>query len=490
MRRSRSYSRRNSPAKVILSIALIIALAVGVFFGVRALILGRGDGNQEPAPSPTEIAIYTPPPTQTPEPSASAEPVEPASGERDVYRMEIRVDPETNVITGAQTVLWTNRTEDSLEEVLFRLYPNALTNGADTPVADLDKVFPSGLEGAEGIQLKTVAVDGKTAQHTIDGKLKTTLRVQLEQAAEPGDSVTVQLEWSLKLNKGFYPLAYSATGIQCCWFYPMAAAYANGSWSLTDVVQTFGYDPWYYPAADYDVVIHLDSDYHLLSTGTVTEQLQSGEETVYYISERGARDFAFCVTDLEKTATVTAGESVTITARAQYNDRAQELANSARAMVEYFETLLGPCPVSELELCQATFTGTSSVHHGLILYDSALFSGRQANADIALACAVARQWLGESVGSGYADDKDLHRPLCEYLAYLYLESRESSSAETAAELAGTKLIEGIRTSIGTSRFDPALLSYCEEYAGQKGSVESFAALCGDSETDVLRALGR
>lgn len=491
MRRSRSY-RQNGPGKAILGILLIAALGVGVFFGVRAII-GGGAPKPTPEPEPTDLAVVTPSPSPTPSPTPAVTPEpEAVYGDVDVHRMEIAVNTVENIITVSQRVTWTNRTEETLDEVLFRLYPNVMNNGENTPIANLSDVFPNGLSGAEGIELMSVAVDGTNAQYSIDGKLGTTLRIKLAEAAAPLDTRAVSFEWSLKLLKGFYPLSYSATGIQCAWFYPIPASYANGSWSLTDVVQTFGYYPWYYPAADYDVVLRVDSANTLMTTGEVTEKVETDTETTYYISARNVRDFAFCITDLEKTATERAGAEggVTVISRAQYNDRAQSLAKSAKAMINFYEELLGPCPVSELEICQVTLTGKPSVHHGLILFDSALFTGKQSDVDIALAKAVARQWLGESVGSGYADDKDLHTPLCEYLAYLYLHSIDSTSATAAFDLAGARLMDGIRSSIGTSRFDPALLNYCTEYAGQKGSAEAFAALCGDSETDVLKALGR
>ncbi len=484
------YRRRRESGglSLVIGILAVAAVTAGLFFGVRA-VFGLFSGGA-PAVSETPAPALEPSaPTPTPTATVALPDEEREASEYDLYRMEIRVDTKNNDLTCVQQVEWTNRTGAEAGEAVFRMYPNALTHGSDSPVANLDKVFPNGADTL-GIEISRVLVGGAAVTWTLDGKLGTTLRVPFEEPLQDGASAEITISWSLRLPKGFYPLSYSATGIQAAWFYPVSAVFTEGKWALTDVAQSGAY-PWYYPAADYEAVIRVVGDeYSLCSTGKAENVSKQGEETVYSVSASAARDFAFCVTGHEKSATQTTQSGVSILARAQYNDRSRDLAGTAAKLVAFYEGYLGPFPGEELELVQTTLIGGTSVHAGLIMVDTALFSGKQAELDAQIAFAVARQWLGCSVGAGFADDRDLLIPMAQFMAYLYLDQTNSASADTALALPGAKTMKDLRTSIGTSRFDPALLSLCTERAGKKCAAEDFAALCGDSEAEVRRALGR
>lgn len=487
MRRYRR--RRDSGAlSLIIGIVAVAAVTAGLFFGVRALIdmVSQGEPVTSETPTPMPVTTPTPAPTPTATVALPEETREPS--ERDLYQMDIRVDMEKNEIACVQQVTWTNRTGTAIDEAVFRMYPNALTHGEDSPVANLKKVFPNGADTL-GIEIGRVLVNGEAVTWTLDGKLGTTLRVPFEKGLPEDGSVEITVSYRLKIPKGFYPLSYSATGMQAAWFYPVSAVYADGKWALTDVAQSGAY-PWFFPAADYEAVIRIFGKYALSSTGKTQNTAKQSDGTVYQISASAARDFAFCVTKHEKSAEKTTESGVKIVARAQYNDRCKDLVNDAADLIDFFEDYLGPFPYEELELVQTTMTGEPSVHAGLILVDTAMFSGKKAEMETRLAYAVARQWLGCSVGAGFADDRDLLTPLAQYMAYLYLDQTNSASADAALSWSGAKTMKEVRTAIGTSRFDPALKALCEQYAGKKCTAEDFASLCGDSESEVKRALGR
>ncbi len=134
---------------------------------------------------------------------------------------------------------WTNRTGAEAGEAVFRMYPNALTHGSDSPVANLDKVFPNGADTL-GIEISRVLVGGAAVTWTLDGKLGTTLRVPLRNPSRRRFRRDHhQLE--SQAAQGLYPLSYSATGIQAAWFYPVSAVFTEGKWALTDVAQSGAY---------------------------------------------------------------------------------------------------------------------------------------------------------------------------------------------------------------------------------------------------------
>lgn len=489
MRRNRYARYGGRPSRPILPTVILIVLIgavlfAAVFFTVKGL--GKLFEKDTPAPSPT-LYLPTPTPAPTPPPAQVTPPPEeePAAvRERDRYRLDISLDMKENTLSCIQQVDWTNRSEETLSEVVFRLYPNALTNGENTPMANRQKAFPQGMD-TQGIVLSRVLADGRPAACAIEGKLKTTLRVSLPEPCESGEGASITLAWTLSLPKGFYPLAHSATGAQCAWVYPMAALRENGKWLLTDIVESG--TPWFQPAADFEAVIRTDSDLAFACSGDVQTTAETDGKRIYTVSSPATRDFTFAVTNHGRMATEQAS-GVTVSCYAAYNEKARAMAGRAAEMITFYETLLGPCPVSTLEIMQATLSDSPSVHSGVILVDGSLVQGKASNLEYRLAIAVARQWLGQSVGAGYADDQKLHTPLCQYLAALYLENRGAESAADAMAEAGAAKMNELRLSVGTSRFDPALKDYCTQYAGKKGSLAAFASLFGDSEKAVLYAL--
>ncbi|MGI6152104.1 MAG: hypothetical protein ACOYIR_09185, partial [Christensenellales bacterium] len=344
--------RRDSNAlSLILGIILIAAVTTGLFFGIRALLglFSRGTpvASVTPTPAPTP-ALPTPAPTPTATVALPEEEREPS--EFDLYQMDIRVDLENYQITCVQQVDWTNRTGEDAGEAVFRMYPNALTHGEDSPVLNWDKAFPNGAD-TQGLEISRVLVDGNAVAWTLDGRLGTTLRVPFEEPLADGDSAQITVSYRLELPKGFYPLSYSATGIQAAWFYPVSALFAEGKWALTDVAQSGAY-PWFFPAADYEAVIRVAGKYSLCSTGKAENTSKQGDETLYFISASAARDFAFCVTKHERFAEKATESGENILARAQYNDRSRDLASAAVELIEFYEDYLGPFPGEELELVQ------------------------------------------------------------------------------------------------------------------------------------------
>ncbi len=487
MRRNRysRYSSRPSRSygRLALIAALVVIAAAAVFFAVR----GVGALLKKPAPAPSPTLVL---PTQTPAPTPPSAVVTPdpepdaQAAERDRYQLDLSLDLDSNRLTCIEQIDWTNRSDESLSEIVLRLYPNALTNGENTPIANRQKAFPQGMK-TDGVVLSQVLVNGVPAASTLDGKLGTTLRVALDSPVASGEAVKLTLSFSLVLPKGFYPLSYSATGAQCAWFYPMAALREEGKWVLTDIIESG--KPWYEPAADFEAVVRVRSDLAFACSGDVLASSEANGWRIYQIAAPKTRDFAFAVTTHGRMATSQAS-GVTITAYAAYNEKARAMADRAAQIVSYYEELLGPCPVSTLEILQATLADSPAVHAGVILVDGSLVQGKAANLEYRLAAAIARQWLGQSVGAGYSDDQKLHLPLCQYLAARYLSEKDAANAETAMEDPEAKKLNELRLSVGSSRFDPALKEYCAQYAGKKGTLAAFAALFGESERDVLAAL--
>ena len=481
----RSHNRRRSPYDISRAVVLLVILALAallVFGAVRLLTLSTA-----PTPTPTPQPSAAPSAGEPEETAAQEE--APGESEGGSLYLDIAVDVENRTLQVSQQVQWVNDTGSEQEEIVFRMYPNALNNGEDTPLAEelAQEAFPNGAQ-TEGIVVRGAAVDGRAAEFSVDGALRTTLRVRPAAAVPEGGEVSVTLLYTLALPQGDYPLGYSSSGLQACWFYPVRALWEDGGWHLTDVVENGGF-PWYYPASQVYAAIRLPQGVTMCSTGSVQTTAQTEEGVIYYVSAAGARDFAFCLTELESRYERTEG-GVEFLALSQSSRYSRLAGDTAAGMAAFLTEFFGSCPIEELELVQAELAMEVSVHSGLVLFDRDFLRNQSESLPAAAAAATAWQWFGGAVGGGYADDRDLHAPLCDYLAARYLQQDAEEGAETDGWISeGAEKIEAIRAYVGEERFDEALKEYYRQYAGKKGGAEAFAALCGEEyEAEVFARL--
>jgi len=91
------------------------------------------------------------------------------------YSLQATVDPDTGGVAGQMTLSYTNTTQDTLSELVFRLFPNANT-----------------IYGGGSLSISKV-LHGKMALNTTLSDDRTLLHVPLEQPLKPGQTISVDL---------------------------------------------------------------------------------------------------------------------------------------------------------------------------------------------------------------------------------------------------------------------------------------------------------
>lgn len=130
------------------------------------------------------------------------------------YRLDLDLNRENNTITGRQTLVFTNRTDAPLPDLLFHLYPN--------------------LPEFEGeLEIACASIDGRTVETQIeDGWL---LRVPFEAPLAPGATASVNLHWTTTSPRNAGTSAYGAFNAEeTQWalasFYPQLALRLGDAW--------------------------------------------------------------------------------------------------------------------------------------------------------------------------------------------------------------------------------------------------------------------
>ena len=117
------------------------------------------------------------------------------------YRIRVSFDPATRLVRGSETITYTNNSPDSLQRLLFKLYPNLYKRG----VPRLMGVMPEDL--TDGVSIGEVSINGVRSHQGV-GKGRgrrpntegTNMMVSIP-TLQSGGQVSVALDFSYTLNK-------------------------------------------------------------------------------------------------------------------------------------------------------------------------------------------------------------------------------------------------------------------------------------------------
>ena len=175
------------------------------------------------------------------------------------YTMDIHFTPGTRLLRGKVSIVYTNNSPDTLNEILFKLYPNLYKKG----VSRASNISPEDL--SDGVNIESFSVNNSPLQpreYRIDGT-NMSLRNQLL----PRQKMEFQINYSYTLNKG----SHIRTGeIQdgayfIAYFFPRIAVYDdNDGWSRSPYLGSYEF---YNDFCDFDISYTIPGDYVAWSTG-------------------------------------------------------------------------------------------------------------------------------------------------------------------------------------------------------------------------------
>ena len=191
------------------------------------------------------------------------------------YRIAARLDPQTNVITGTQTVEFTNMGTEPWPEVWFHLYPNAFAVEAGAPTfVSKDREYPRGFNPA---YLRVEADTPVEIVSDANGK-DTLLRATLTQPLAPGARGALALRFVAKLPEAQSRFSHWDDVYSAGNWYPVLAMFDKGEWRR-DPYYALG-DPFFTPVAQYEVSLHLPKDFLVGSTGIEQSRVDADGDLV------------------------------------------------------------------------------------------------------------------------------------------------------------------------------------------------------------------
>jgi hypothetical protein len=217
------------------------------------------------------------------------------------YKMTISINDETQVLTGDETITYTNNSPDKLEYLWLQLDQNIYDVNSDTKLIEIEKMedFKSikdvqkrFIDYDGGFKIESITnVSGQKMTYAIN---KTMLRIHLDKPLQPKTSISFRVKWWYNINDRM--LVGGRSGYEyfekdsnylytIAQFFPRMCVYNDvEGWQNK---QFLGRGEFALPFGDYEVSITVPSDHVVGATG----ELQNGN-TIMTAEQRKRMELA------------------------------------------------------------------------------------------------------------------------------------------------------------------------------------------------------
>ena len=246
-----------------------------------------------------------------------------------MYQLAIEVNTAARRIDGHMVLSFTNRSGQTLRDVVLRLYAN----------------FPPDIFGDGGdlrMDLRNVRADGQPATPRYEAG-RSAARVALPAAAAPGADVRIELDWSANIR----PWQRSDGTFSLPSYYPMLAAW-TGDWR-TDTTRFP--DHVFVDAAHYEATITVPTGMQVISSGTTRQARQAEGRTTFEVTAGPVRELAFSVGKWASANAAHQGIAVNVYYKPGdgLEAAARQVALHAAASLAVYNDRFGAYPYGELD---------------------------------------------------------------------------------------------------------------------------------------------
>jgi hypothetical protein len=345
-----------------------------------------------------------------------------------VYHLELTISSDYRRMMGREEVLYTNRETITLNEIVFRLYPNLL--GGNATVSNLRV---NGGEVSPILELED-----------------TILRVPLAQPLAPGEAVVVSMSFDVEIpdnpegNYGSFTFLDGTLALAHA--YPMIAEYTEeeGGWEA-EIPAASG-DIIYASSSYYRVRLTTPATAVVAASGIGVEESNDGTNRTVVYTAGPVRDFYIAMSENYVISEITVGETVVRSYTYSDPEIGEEVLEQSAASLETFNDLIGNYPFTELEVAETPNLALGIEYPGVIVLTNRLYdpttqtsSGNLAAVrESTVAHEVGHQWFYSTVGNDQLDEPWLDESLAQYITYRYFIAQygPQASAGFLASLEG------------------------------------------------------
>jgi Peptidase family M1 domain len=402
-----------------------------------------------------------------------------------IYHLEWRLSDDLYHLDAKAEILITNTTHQPWNDLVFRLYPNALGSLMKT---------------------KSIYVDGIAVAEFLEAE-NTALRIPLLKPLGPNQQTVVSIDYTLDIAQeieAYGRLARFENVLSLAHAYPTLSILENGKWD-TDIPPPLG-DPLVANSSFFLTRVYAPLEYDLITTGQETKRTLEGSGQIVEFVAGPARDFYLAAAQGYTVAQSTFGETVVRSFVPKNLSRsAQSSLTTTKQALEFFSNYF-PYPYREFDVVAVPVEAGGVEYPGIVNITNGLYANPFGRLHTVIVHEVAHQWSFGLVGSDQIENPWLDETLTQYLTLRYQENLEgvfamgylkywkrlwdsSSVPEMKIGLPveaynersygeivygkGLLFMEKLATTMGQEKLDEALTLYYRRFAWQFAEPQDF-----------------
>ena len=333
----------------------------------------------------------------------------------------------TKTLSATQTILYTNRTGQTLNEVKFHIYANAYQDGAANPPISEDEIpnaFPDG-KSFGGIDIHNLDIDGQRTIPTIDGQDDTILIARLLRPLPPNRTVSITKSYTVRLAHIKHRLGWTRDVVNLGNFYPVPVMFEDGAWK-TIPYSNMG-DPFFNAMHNFDVHLTVPRDFVVASSGILMNRNEKAEKTTLHLRAYAIRDFAMVLSPYFQVVTRNLGKTMVRYYFLDDDDPQQSLEISVQSL-RLFSDLFVKFPYRQMSIVQTDFLH-GGMEYGKLIYISREFlhptrpdsEYDRARHNYVIVHEMAHQWWYGLIGNNQWQTAWLDEGLAEWSTLLFFD---------------------------------------------------------------------
>ncbi|WP_405156878.1 M1 family metallopeptidase [Paenibacillus sp. FSL K6-0108] len=422
------------------------------------------------------------------------------------YRIQARLDEKKMTIEGSESITYRNTSKDTLKQLVFHTYADAnLSESTQTTMfkrsnEEISKNNPDKKpeDFLGGIDIEKVTADGQALEFSNKDQA---MSVKLEQPLQPGESVSVQVHFNLKIPYGSQRLSYYKDIINGAHWFPVMSVYDEDKheWDSKPYSKTFETD--YYTSADYEVQFNVPDEYQVVMPGTITtrDDTETGRKVVSTVAEN-TREFAFFASPNFKVDSVTRNG---LTVEYYYFDNqlgkkkvVDGYVDQAFKAIDFFSEKYGKYPYPEFRIVESYVEGVA-IEYSRLIQMGQIEINSAPEQDTVFVHEIAHQWFHALIGNNSETESFLDEGFADFSKVYFSEKHgdtmngfksiqfddstvDKAIASTNDEVGdwaspvyydkGRQAIYQLYRSVGEEKFDDFMKEYFKRYVYQNTTI--------------------